>query len=133
MTRYAIDAPTALRLVTDGRPIAAEHSLVGPAILRSHALSSLHRDVRAGGRDRAEARELLEGIAALKMRLLGDRVSRATAFRLAFELDWDDTERAEYLAVASLQADALVTDDPLLRGAADGIIPLAEYADLFAG
>lgn len=133
MTRYAIDAPTALRLVADGRAIHGDHSLVGPSILRSHALSSLYRDARSGALDEAEARRMLEGIAALKIRLLGDRVSRATAFRFAADLGWDDTPLAEYLAVASLQADALVTDDPVLRGAADGIIPLAEYEDLFVG
>lgn len=131
MTRYAIDAPTALRIVGDARPVSDAHSLVGPAVLRSHALSSLYREARAGRLDAKEARARLEGIAMLKIRLLGDRVSRATAFTIAARLDWDDTPLAEYLAVASLQADALVTDDPVLLAVAEGIIPTAAYDDLF--
>lgn len=130
MTRYAIDDAVALRIVRDGIPVAETHQLVGPAVLRSHVLSSLYRDARGGRLDDAEGRRLLDGLAALKIRLLGDRVSRATAWKLATELDWDDTDRAEYLAVAMLQADALVTDDPLLRGAAAGRIELADVDDI---
>lgn len=131
MTRYAIDAPTALRIISDERDLAPGHSLVGPAILRSHALSALYREVRDGGLDEKQARARLEGIAMLKMRLLGDRVSRATAFVLAARLGWDDTPLAEYLAVASLQADALVAADPVLAAGAEGIVPVAGYEDLF--
>ena len=65
-----------------------------------------------------------------RLRLLGDRVSRAVAFKLARQLDLDAIGPAEYLAVASLQSDALVTDDPALRAAADGIVPLARFEDL---
>ena len=48
----------------------------------------------------------------IKIRLLGDRVSRKTAWRVAREHDWDTLRDAEYLAVTRLQADALVTVDP---------------------
>ncbi|WP_245534364.1 hypothetical protein [Xylanimonas cellulosilytica] len=95
-------------------------------------LSSLYRDVRAGELDETTARERLEGIAALKIRLLGDRVSRAVAFRIAAQLGWDDTPLAEYLAVATLQADALITQDASLAAAAEGLTLLAEYDDLFS-
>jgi len=66
----------------------------------------------------------------LTVRLLGDRVSRWTAFTIADRLGWPDTDLAEYLAVASLQADALVTENPVLVGGADGIIPIARHEDL---
>lgn len=78
MTRYAIDSGTALRLVEEGRAVSPAHALVGPAVLRSHALSALYRAVREGTLPEKEGRARLEGIAALKIRLLGDRVSRAT-------------------------------------------------------
>ncbi len=130
MTRYAIDAAIALRLVREGSDADQRHQLVAPSILRSHALSMLYRDARAGRLTPADGRQQLEGIAMLKMRLLGDRVSRAVAWKIAADLDWDDTERAEYLAVASLQADALVTDDPELAAAASGIVPLVSFDDL---
>jgi len=131
MTRYAIDSGTALRLVEEGRAVSPAHALVGPAVLRSHALSALYRAVRGGTLPEKEGRARLEGIAALKIRLLGDRVSRATAWRIASQLGWEDTAQAEYLAVAPLQAAALLAADAALAAAADGIVPLAEYADLF--
>lgn len=130
MTRYAIDAAVALRLVRESQGIDKDRQLVGPSVLRSHALSMLYRDVREGRLDEKTGRELLDGLAGLKIRLLGDRVSRSTAWRIAEQLDWNDTFAAEYLAVAVLQADALVTADEQLSAAARGIVPLASYADL---
>jgi hypothetical protein len=129
-TRCAIDAVTALRLVQDDVALGARRPLVGPAVLRSHALSMLYRDVRRGVLDEKTARVGLESLATLKMRLLGDRVSRATAWRIARELDADDTTVAEYVAVAVLQADVLVAGDADVAAAADGRIPLASYDDL---
>jgi hypothetical protein len=66
----------------------------------------------------------------MRIRLLGDRVSRAVAWKIAEQLDLDDTVTAEYVAVAQLQADALVTEDPELARRADGIVPLAPFAAL---
>ncbi|MCC2031112.1 hypothetical protein [Microbacterium allomyrinae] len=131
MTRFAIDAPTALRIVDDEREIDPRHSLVGPSLLRSDALRLLYRRVREGRIDDAAGRAKLERLAVLKVRLLGDRVSRAVAWKIAMQLDWDDPARAEYLAVAKLQADALVADDPTLAAAAREIIPIAAYEDLY--
>lgn len=127
MARYAIDAAVALRLVEADavRQPADGDSLVGPAVLRSDALRLLYAEVRAGKLDEREGRSRLERLATLRIRLLGDRVSRATAWRLAVELGWEDPGPAEYLAVATLQADALVTLDPRLAAAAEGRIPVA--------
>jgi len=130
MTRYAIDAAVALRLIRDGSDAATRHQLVGPSVLRSHALSILYRDVREGRLEEKAGRAQLEDLAALKIRLLGDRVSRARAFTLAAQFDWEDTALAEYLAVAVLQADALVTEDPVLAAAAERLIARAAYDDL---
>jgi predicted nucleic acid-binding protein len=66
------------------------------------------------------------------MRLLGDRVSRRTAWRIAREQGWDSTHDAEYLAVTKLQADALVTVDSALAGKANGLVPLASFDVLLA-
>jgi predicted nucleic acid-binding protein len=130
MTRFAVDAAVALRLVREKRSAQESHRLVGPSVLRSHALSMLYRDVRDGRLDEKTGRAQLEGLAALKIRLLGDRVSRSTAWKLAKQLDWDDTSMAEYLAVGVLQADALVTEDEQLIAGARGLVPLASYPDL---
>jgi len=130
MTRYAIDAGIAVRLVRDGSDADRRHQLVAPSVLRSQALSLLYRDVRAGTIAASAGRQQLEAVAAMKIRLLGDRVSRATAWRIAAELGWDDIGASEYLAVASLQADAIVTDDDALASSASGIVRVAPYKEL---
>lgn len=131
MTRYVIDPGTTLRLLRDERSASADHKLVAPARLRSDVLTALYDEVRQGGLDDRTGRRELEGFAELSIRLLGDRVSRSTAWTIARDLDWADAGPAEYLAVAKLQADALITDDPRLIAGAEGVIPLAEFDALF--
>jgi len=130
MTRFAIDAAVALRLVRGSATLAAGHQLVGVAALRSEAMAILYGELRSGAVGAREARDLLDGVAGLRVRLLGDRVSRATAWRIASERGWDDVRRAELLAVAILQADALVTEDESLAADADGVVPLGTVGDL---
>jgi predicted nucleic acid-binding protein len=128
MTRVAIDARTALRLVREQVAVPPEHQLVAPNLLRSQAMSMLYRDVRAGALDDADARALLDGLTTLRIRLLGDRVSRAVAWRIATQQGWADTTDAEYVAVAQLQADVLVTLDPDLAQRVAGLVEVAPYA-----
>lgn len=130
MTRFAIDAPVALRLIRDGRSAVDEQQLVAPALLRSDVLAQLYTEVRSGGLDEKTARRHLEGLTELRIRLLGDRVSRATAWKIAIRLDWPLIGPAEYLAVASLQADVLVTEDARLIEGATGIVATVPYAEL---
>lgn len=130
MTRFVIDAPAAIRIVREG--IDVKHDLVAPSVLRSQALALIHASVRAGETSRKDALLQLDGITSMRIRLLGDRVSRGTAFRLALEHDWPDTTHAEYIAVTRLQADALVALDPVLAAAAAGLVPLADWGALAA-
>ncbi len=133
MTRYVIDAPTLLHLVAEGVEVSPEHQLVAPNIIRSQALSLLLAGVRQGDITEAVAMQRHERLTELKMRLLGDRVSRRTAWRIALDNGWETTFDAEYLAVAKLQADALVTIDAELATKADGVVPLAPVEALRAG
>ena len=133
MTRYVIDAPTLLHLVAEGVEVSPEHQLVAPNIIRSQALSLLLASVRQGDMTEAVALQHHERLTELKMRLLGDRVSRRTAWRIALDNGWETTFDAEYLAVAKLQADALVTIDADLATKADGVVPLAPVEALSAG
>jgi predicted nucleic acid-binding protein len=125
MARYAVDARTLLHIVSTGMQINPDHQLVAPNSVRSEALSLLYDEVRRGERTEADALQLHERLTEVKMRLLGDRVSRRTAWQIARERGWDAIGVAEYLAVAQLQADALVTVDESLARRADGIVPLA--------
>jgi predicted nucleic acid-binding protein len=124
MTRLAIDAPTCVALIRHHVVLSAGHQLVAPAVLRSDVLNLLFNEVREGHLNENEGRRDLEQFAELKIRLLGDRVSRATAWKIARDLGWPDPRPAEYLAVARLQADLLVTDDPHLVEGAAGITPV---------
>ncbi|SDH72059.1 PIN domain-containing protein [Agrococcus jejuensis] len=130
MTRFALDGAALLRLAASETPPADGHALVGRGSLRSDAMAILYREVRAGTRSESEAKALLDRVTALKVRLLGDRVSRGTAWAIALEQGRSEIGDAEHLAVARLQADALVTDDPALIAAAEGIVPIAPFDDL---
>ena len=130
MTRYAIDTLTAIRLVREGLTVPEAHQLVAPKSLQTQAMSQLYRDVRAGTVTEEDARAILDGITTMRIRLLGDRVSRGHAWRIAEQLDWDDTTNAEYVAIAQLQADAFVTLDPQLARDVDGLVTTAPFEAL---
>jgi predicted nucleic acid-binding protein len=131
VAHLAIDAPTLLHLVTSGLRADPAHQLVAPNLIRSHALTLMLQSVRRAELTDAEALERHERITEVKMRLLGDRSSRRTAWKLAREHGWDTIYGAEYIAVAKLQADQLVTIDPQLTAMATGIVPLAPFDRLF--
>ena len=130
MTRFVIDAPTLLHVLDERIDIHPDHQLVAPGAVRSDALQLLLDDVRRGARSDREALAAHERVTALKMRLLGDRASRGTAWRYARELDLGSLKLAEHLAVTRLQADALVTVDLALRAVAEGVVPLAPLTSL---
>ena len=132
MTRYAIDAPTLLHLVDTGLVVDPAVQLVAPGSIRSEALGILLREVAAGRRTDADARAAHERITEQRIRVLNDRVSRWTAWRIARRRGWDALRDAEHLAIATLQADALVTVDPRLAAAAEGEVTLAPLEALLA-
>jgi predicted nucleic acid-binding protein len=132
ITRFVIDPLTLVHLA-DGRfTVNPAHQLVAPTSIRSQALDVLLQRVRSGKLSEQEAMQLHERMTELKMRLLGDRVSRRTAWQMALEHGWDTIQEAEYLAVARLQADALVTLSPSLAAKAAGVVPLGELTDVIA-
>ncbi len=130
MSRYVIDAPTLLHVVEDRIEVNAEHQLVAPNLIRSQALSLLLASVRRGDITEGVAMQRHERLTELKMRLLGDRMSRRTAWKIALARGWDTTFEAEYIAVTKLQADALITIDPVLAAKADGLVALAPISAL---
>jgi predicted nucleic acid-binding protein len=125
VARYVIDAPTLLHLVVNDVAVSPGHQIVAPNLIRSQALSLLLEAVRRGDLTERLALQHHERLTELKMRLLGDRVSRRTAWKIAREQGWETTYDAEYLAVTRLQADALVTVDAALAAKAEDVVPLA--------
>jgi len=130
MTRFAIDAPTLLHLVTAGVAVAPGHQLVAPQLLRSQALDLLFGAVRRGELTEEQALDRHEAMTSVKVRLLGDRVSRRVAWRTAREQGLDSVLDAEYLAIAQLQADVFVTVDPAARARAEGVVPVGSLEQL---
>ena len=132
MPRYVIDAPTLLHLVDmDLRPHPS-HQLVAPNAIRSECMNLLLADVRAGRRDERAALEVHDRVTKVKLRVLSDRVSRVTAWRIARERGWDTIKEAEYLAITRLQADAFVSVDAVFAGRAADVVAVAPFDALFA-
>ena len=131
MTRFVIDPPTLIQLAQDDRRIDTAHQLVAPNSIRSQALDLLLNGVRSGELAEEAALDLHERMTEMKIRVLGDRVSRRTAWRIAREHNWTTIRDAEYLAIAKLQADALIATDPELAARASGLVPLAPLSELF--
>lgn len=131
MTRYAIDPETLVQLAGNSREISSAHQLVAPNSIRSLAIDILLQRVRNAELSEREASVFHERMTELKIRLLGDRVSRRTAWQIALENNLNTVGLAEYVAVATLQADALITSNPNLATIASGYVPLATLSDLF--
>ncbi len=132
MTRYVVDAPTLLHIVADGIVPGPQRQLVAPNLIRSQALSLLFEAVSTGYLTEELALQYHQRLTELKMRLLGDRVSRRRAWRIARAHGWETTYDAEYLAVTQLQADALITIDSALAMKAKDVVPLANLDALTA-
>ena len=133
VTRFALDPPALLTIAGSSRSVPQAHQLVAPSSIRSDAMDVLLGRVRGGELTEHAALDLHERMTELKIRLLGDRVSRRTAWRIAREHDMATTHEAQYLAVATLQADALIALDPKLAALAASVVPLAALADFYAG
>jgi predicted nucleic acid-binding protein len=130
MPRFVVDAGAALQLVAEGVPVAEEHELLAPTLLRSQVLSLVHEAVQRGELEADVGRERVAGVRQLGIRLLGDAVLQRRAWELADTLGWAETYTAEYLALTQLQADAFVTLDEQLGRSVRGIVETASIDSL---
>jgi predicted nucleic acid-binding protein len=133
MTRYVIDAHVAIKLAADRHAVPDEHELLAPTLLRSQVLSILHAAVGNGELSAAEAKDRLDYVTGMRLRLLGDRVLRDVAWKVADKLGWSETYDAEYVALTQLQADAFITVDKRLAEAVEGIVQTASIDVLYPG
>ena len=93
--------------------------------LRSQALAALYEAPRTGDISAAEGIERVMRINTPKVRFLGDRVLQRQAWKVADQLGWETTYDAEYVALTTLQPDALVTCDKELARAVSGLVETA--------
>ena len=124
MARYVIDCETLLGLASGAIEVAGTHRLFAPTLVRSQALAALYGAARKGEISAAEGLERISRLnsASLKVRFLGDRALQRQAWKLAEQLGWETTYDAEYVALTTLQADALVTSNPELARAVAGLV-----------
>jgi predicted nucleic acid-binding protein len=127
MTRFVVDAGVAIRLAAEEIEVPAAHELLAPTLFRSQVLSLLHEAARRGELPRTVARDRVDRIGRMSIRLLGDAVLRRRAWDLAGRLGWDSTYTAEYLALTQLQADAFVTLDEELARSVEGVVATAPF------
>jgi predicted nucleic acid-binding protein len=125
VTRFVVDCGAVLHLAAEGIEVAPGHELLAPTLLRSQTLSAAHEAVHRGELSADAARDLLERVQGMGIRLLGDAVLRRNAWELADRLGWAETYDAEYLALTKLQADAFVTLDADLARRVEGVVPVA--------
>jgi predicted nucleic acid-binding protein len=130
MTRFVVDAGAALELARTGIEVPSTHELLAPTLLRSQVLSALHEAVQRGEIPPAVARDHLDRIGRMPIRLLGDAVLRRRAWDVADRLGWASTYDAEYVALTLLQADAFVTLDEELARSVEGIVATASIEAL---
>ena len=131
MTRYVIGPDVAIRLAHDQAVICGEHQLLAPALLRSQVLSLLYQAARRGELTRRDAERQLSYVHGLPVRLADDLVLHNVAWKAAGLLGWPDTFAAEYVALAQLQADALITLDRRLAGAVKDLVTVAPIEALY--
>jgi indolepyruvate ferredoxin oxidoreductase alpha subunit len=122
--RFVIDCETLLGLASGDVEVAGSHRLLAPTLVRSQALAALYEAARRGEISVAEGLERVSGLnsASLKVRFLGDRALQRQAWKIAEQLGWESTYDAEYVALTTLQADALVTSNPELARSAAGLV-----------
>jgi predicted nucleic acid-binding protein len=125
LTRFVVDPSAVLQLASEGYEVSEEHELLAPTLLRSQVLSTMHEAVHGGEIDADAARDRLDRVNRMPIRLLGDAVLRRRAWELADRLGWASTYEAEYLALTQLQADAFVTLDADLARSAGEVVEVA--------
>ena len=130
MTRFVVDAGVVLHLAGEGLEVSSDHELLAPTLLRSQTLSILHEAVHRGELAADVARDRLERVWGIKIRLLGDAVLRRKAWQVADRMGWADTYTAEYVALTMLQADAFVTLDAELARSLEGVVETASIDSL---
>ena len=129
---YVVDASVVVQACLEATgfdPLAA-HTLIGPPLVLSEALSALHE-----GAFRGELSSDLARAATSRLRLAPIEIARpeglaAAAWEIADALGWAKTYDAEYVALARLLGRPLLTIDGRLARGAGHVVPIVGPADL---
>jgi predicted nucleic acid-binding protein len=130
MTKYVIGPDVAIRLAQDEVVVDKDHQILAPTLIRSQLLARLFDAVGRGELTKKDAERHLDYVRGLRIRLLGDRVLQAVAWKVADRMRWSDTYDAEYVALTQLHGDALITLDEGLAGAVRDLVRVAPFEEL---
>jgi predicted nucleic acid-binding protein len=130
MTKYVIGPDVAIRLAQDEVAVGKDHQILAPTLIRSQLLARLFDAVGRGELTKKDAERHLDYVRGLRIRLLGDRVLQAVAWKVADRMRWSDTYDAEYVALTQLHGDALITLDEELAGAVRDLVRVAPFDEL---
>jgi predicted nucleic acid-binding protein len=130
MPKYVIGPDVVLRLAQEQAQLPNDHPLVAPTLLRSQVLALLYQAVRHGTITKQHAGAPLAYVRGLRIRLLGDRVLQSVAWTIADQFGWPDTFDAEYVALAQLHADAVITLNADLASTVQHLVRVAPFEAL---
>jgi predicted nucleic acid-binding protein len=105
--------------------------MLAPALLRSQMLSLLYQAARRGEITKKDAERRLDYAYGMRIRLHEDSFLQNAAWEVADQLGWSDTFDAEYVALAQVEADALITLDRQLADAVKDLVTVAPIEALF--
>ena len=127
MTRFVIDASSALYLASAERAVPPQHELHAPPLVHSEAMSALHEAAWRGDVDPEIALGHLERLRMLPIVVHLDEDVPAEAWALADQFGWAKTYDAEYVALARALDCALLTLDARLVRGVRGLIMTASF------
>lgn len=110
-------------------PLEGER-LVAPALMWSEASSALHALVARSAISRDLSDRALDRLLACPVAPRSSAGLKREAWRVADELGWAKTYDAEYVALARLSGERLVTLDRRLRRGAQRVVEVIGPADL---
>ena len=127
-----LDANVVVQIVITGNVLGplTGHDLIAPPIMRSEALSSLSEMAFRGDIPPDAARQAVDGLAALKIRMERPPSLDLRAWDIARSLGWAKTYDAEYVALAQIHDVPLVTIDQRMRRGAGHLVAMPHLTEL---
>ena len=122
VARFVVDCETLLAVAAGEIEVAEGHQLLAPTLVRSQALAALYEAARRGEITASEGIDRVMRLNTMKVRFLGDKALQRQAWKLAEQLGWSSTYDAEYVALTTLQGDALVTSNAQLASAVSTLV-----------